>query len=163
MYWQKTLKEEINLRSVGLHSGRKVGMTIRPAEADTGIVLIRKDVPTDNRIAADIQNVSDTTLATTLGLNGTRVATVEHLLSAFRGMGVDNAVVEVDSFEVPIMDGSALPFVNLLKVCGTRVQNRGRKFLVIKKEISVSDREGEATLLPSKDFRITYRMGYDHP
>ena len=83
MYWQKTVKEEINFRSVGLHSGRKVGMTIKPAEADAGIVFVRKDVTSDNRIAADIQNVTDTTLATTLGVNGTRVHTVEHLLSAF--------------------------------------------------------------------------------
>ncbi len=163
MHFQRTIKSEIHCHSVGLHSGRKVNMTIKPSGIDEGIVFVRKDVAGENRIKADIHNVTDTTLATTLGNNGTRVATVEHLLSAFRGMGVDNAVVEVDSYEVPIMDGSALPFVSLLKACGTRVQNRGKKFLVIKKEISVSEGDGEAKLLPSTDFQITYRMGYNHP
>jgi UDP-3-O-[3-hydroxymyristoyl] N-acetylglucosamine deacetylase len=128
MYWQKTVKEEIIFRSVGLHSGRKVGMTIRPAEADTGIVFIRKDVTADNRIAADIHNVTDTTLATTLGVNGTRVHTVEHILSAFRGLGIDNAVVEVDTFEVPIMDGSSQPFVSILKSVGLKTLKKPRRW-----------------------------------
>jgi UDP-3-O-[3-hydroxymyristoyl] N-acetylglucosamine deacetylase len=163
MYLQRTIKNEMNCRSIGLHSGRKVNMTLKPAGTDEGVVFVRKDLSGDNRIKADLENVSDTTLATTLGLNGARVSTVEHLLSAFRGMGIDNAVVEIDSFEVPIMDGSALPFVNLLKACGTKVQNRGRRFLVIKNEVAVSDREGEARLVPSTDFKITYRIGYDHP
>ncbi len=163
MYLQRTIKSEVRCHSVGLHSGRKVNMTLKPAGVDEGIVFVRKDLSGENRIKAELQNVFDTTLATTLGMNGTRVSTVEHLLSAFRGVGVDNAVVEVDSFEVPIMDGSALPFINIMKHCGTKVQNRGRRFIVIKKEVSVSDREGEAKLLPSEEFKITYRMGYDHP
>lgn len=160
---QRTIKSEVRCHSVGLHSGRKVNMTLKPASADEGIVFVRKDLKGENRIKAELKNVFDTTLATTLGMNGTRISTVEHLLSAFRGMGVDNAVVEVDSFEVPIMDGSALPFVNIIKLCGTKVQNRGRKFIVIKKEVAVSDREGEARLVPSSEFQITYRIGYDHP
>jgi len=163
MYLQRTIKSEVRCHSVGLHSGRKVNMTLKPASADEGIVFVRKDLKGENRIKAELKNVFDTTLATTLGMNGTRISTVEHLLSAFRGMGVDNAVVEVDSFEVPIMDGSALPFVNIIKLCGTKVQNRGRKFIVIKKEVAVSDREGEARLVPSSEFQITYRIGYDHP
>ena len=163
MYLQRTIKSEIRCHSVGLHSGRKVNMTLKPADADEGIVFVRKDLSGNNKVKADIRNVSDTTLATTLGLNGARVATVEHLLSAFRGVGVDNATVEIDSFEVPIMDGSALPFVNLLKACGTKVQNRGRRFLVIKKEVAISDGDAEARFVPSPDFRITYRIGYDHP
>jgi len=138
-------------------------MTLKPAGVDEGIVFVRKDLSGQNRIKAELQNVFDTTLATTIGVNGTRVSTVEHLLSAFRGMGVDNAVVEVDSFEVPIMDGSSRPFVNIMKQCGTKVQNKGRKFIVIKKEVAVSDREGEAKLLPSSEFQITYQIGYDHP
>jgi UDP-3-O-[3-hydroxymyristoyl] N-acetylglucosamine deacetylase len=163
MYWQKTIREEINLRSVGLHSGRKVGMIIKPAEADTGIVFIRKDVPTDNRIAADIQNVTDTTLATTLGVNGTRVHTVEHLLSAFRGLGVDNAVVEVDTFEVPIMDGSSQPFVSILKKAGLKTQRKPRRYLRVKKPVSVSEGESMAALEPASDFRITYKIDFPHP
>jgi UDP-3-O-[3-hydroxymyristoyl] N-acetylglucosamine deacetylase len=138
-------------------------MTLKPAGVDEGIVFVRKDLSGENRIKAELQNVFDTTLATTLGTNGTRVSTVEHLLSAFRGMGVDNVIVEVDSFEVPIMDGSSLPFVNIMKHCGTKVQNKGRKFIVIKKDVSVSDKEGEAKLIPSSEFQITYKIGYDHP
>jgi UDP-3-O-[3-hydroxymyristoyl] N-acetylglucosamine deacetylase len=163
MYWQKTVKEEINFRSVGLHSGRKVGMTIKPAEADTGIVFVRRDVSDNNRIAADIQNVTDTTLATTLGVNGTRVHTVEHLLSAFRGLGIDNAIVEVDTFEVPIMDGSSQPFVNTLKSVGLKALKKPRRYLRVKKAVSVSEGESMAALEPASDFRITYKIDFPHP
>ena len=114
-------------------------MVIRPAGVDEGIVFVRGDLPGNNRIKADVHNVRDTTLATTLGLNGVTVSTVEHLMSAFSGMGVDNAVVEVDAPEVPIMDGSARPFVNLLKDVGTRVQSKGKKLLVVKQKIAVSE------------------------
>jgi len=126
MYLQRTLKKEINCASIGLHTGRKVNMTIRPAAADTGVIFIRRDTPDAAPIPADFRIVSDTTLATTLGHDGVTVSTVEHLLSAFSGMGLDNAIVELDSFEVPIMDGSALPFVNLLKKVGTRTQGETR-------------------------------------
>jgi UDP-3-O-[3-hydroxymyristoyl] N-acetylglucosamine deacetylase len=163
MYLQRTLQTEIKLKSIGLHSGRKVSMTIKPAGMDEGIIFVRSDVSGENTIKADLRNVSDTTLATTIGLNGLRVATIEHLLSAFRGIGIDNAVVEVDSPEVPIMDGSALPFVNELNSVGTRVQNKMRKFLIITKEVSVSDAEGEAKLVPSDEFKLTYTIDYPHP
>jgi len=163
MYWQKTVKEEINFRSVGLHSGRKVGMTIKPADADTGIVFVRRDVSDNNRIAADIQNVTDTTLATTLGVNGTRVHTVEHLLSAFRGLGIDNAIVEVDTFEVPIMDGSSQPFVHTLKSVGLKALKKPRRYLRVKKAVSVSEGESMASLEPASDFRITYKIDFPHP
>jgi len=124
MYRQRTLRNEINCRSIGLHTGRKVGMTILPAEADAGITFIRRDLPGRPRIKAELANVCDTTLATTIGIDGATVSTVEHLLSAFSGMGVDNATVEVDAHEVPIMDGSAHPFVNMLKDVGTRIQGK---------------------------------------
>lgn len=163
MYWQKTVREEINFRSVGLHSGRKVGMTIKPAEADAGIVFVRKDVASNNRIAADIQNVTDTTLATTLGVNGTRVHTVEHLLSAFRGLGIDNAIVEVDTFEVPIMDGSSQPFIRTLKSVGMKTLRKPRRYLKIRKAVSVSEGESTAMLEPAPDFRITYKIDFPHP
>ncbi len=164
MYWQKTVKQEIHFRSVGLHSGRKVGMTIKPAEADTGIVFVRRDVPNhNNRIVAGVQNVTDTTLATTLGVNGTRVHTVEHLLSAFRGVGIDNAVVEVDTFEVPIMDGSSQPFVNTLKSVGLKALKKPRRYLRIKKAVSVSEGECMARLEPAPDFRISYKIDFPHP
>lgn len=141
----------------------KVGMVIRPAGVDTGIIFVRSDRKGNNRIKADVHNVRDTTLATTLGLNGVTVATVEHLMSAFSGMGVDNAVVEVNAPEIPIMDGSARPFLDLLKEAGTHVQGKGKKLLVITKKVSVSDGESTAMLLPSPEFRITYKIEFAHP
>ena len=160
---QITLNREIRCFSVGLHSGRKVGMTIRPADVDEGIMFVRKDVPQSDRISASVNNVTDTTLATTLGSNGTRVLTVEHLMSAFNGMGVDNALVEVDTFEVPIMDGSALPFVNLIRDGGLKSQNKARKYLVVRKPISISDGESTAMFKPSPRFEITYKIDFNHP
>jgi UDP-3-O-[3-hydroxymyristoyl] N-acetylglucosamine deacetylase len=160
---QRTIKQEINCRNIGLHSGRKVGMTIKPAGVDEGIVFVRMDLPNKNSIKADFQNVRDTILATTVGINGATVSTVEHLLSAFCGMGVDNAVVEVDAPEIPIMDGSALPFVQLLKDVGTEIQNKCKKLLVIVKPVSVSDGDGKAMFLPSPEFKITYDINFAHP
>ncbi len=164
MHVQRTLKREVTCTSVGLHTGRKVHMTIKPAGVDTGIVFVRTDVTQHNTIKANMHNVSDTQLATTIGNNGTRVGTVEHLLSAFSGMGLDNATVEVDAPEIPIMDGSALPFVNMLKNAGIRVQGKGKKLLVVKKPVSVSDGNGGAAmLLPAPEFKITYKIDFKHP
>src|SRR5512133_99856 len=163
MFFQRTVKREISCDSIGLHSGRKVGMVIKPAGVDEGIVFVRRDLKGNNRIKADLHNVRDTTLATTLGLNGVTVSTVEHLMSAFSGMGVDNAVVEVDAPEVPIMDGSARPFVDLLRDVGTRIQGKGKKLLVIKEKIAVSEGEGTAMFVPSEEFRITYKIEFPHP
>jgi len=138
-------------------------MTIKPSEVDEGVIFIRKDLPGDIRIKADFENVRDTILATTIGLNGATVSTVEHLLSALCGMGVDNAIVEVDAPEIPIMDGSALPFVNLLKDVGTKIQGKCKKLLVIIKSVAVSDGDGTAMLLPSPEFKITYKIDFEHP
>jgi UDP-3-O-[3-hydroxymyristoyl] N-acetylglucosamine deacetylase len=162
MHLQRTLKKEIICSSVGLHSGRKVNMKIKPAPADSGIVFVRKDIPDALPIPANYNTVSDTTLATTLGLNGATVSTVEHILSAFSGMGLDNAVIELDSFEIPIMDGSALPFVNMLKKVGTHMQGKTKKLLVIKKPVSVKDGGGSADLLPAAEFKITYEIDFKH-
>jgi UDP-3-O-[3-hydroxymyristoyl] N-acetylglucosamine deacetylase len=163
MYIQKTIGKEIHCKSVGLHSGRKIDMTIKPAEVDEGIVFYRSDLPGSGGIKADPRNVSDTTLATTLGSNGTRVATVEHLLSALFGVGIDNAIVETNSFEIPIMDGSSLPFVDFLKEAGAESQGKTKRFVVIKKPVSVSDDEGSAAIFPSPEFRITYDIDFNHP
>ena len=163
MFFQRTVKNEIGCNSIGLHSGRKIGMVIKPAGVDEGIVFVRRDLPGNNRIKADVHNVRDTTLATTLGLNGVTISTVEHLMSAFSGMGVDNAVVEVDAPEVPIMDGSSRPFVELLKSVGTHVQGKCKRLIVIKEKVSVSEGESTAMLLPSPEFRITYKIEFNHP
>ena len=162
MHLQRTIKKEIICSSVGLHTGRKVNMKIKPAPADAGIVLVRKDIPNALPIPANYNTVSDTTLATTLGLNGATVSTVEHILSAFSGMGVDNAIIELDSFEIPIMDGSALPFVNMLKEVGTHLQGKTKKLLLIKKPVSVKDGDGTAVLLPAAEFKITYEIDFKH-
>jgi UDP-3-O-[3-hydroxymyristoyl] N-acetylglucosamine deacetylase len=133
-----------------------------PADVDQGIVFFRKDLPGNHAIRANVNNVVDTTLATTLGFNGATVSTVEHLLSAFSGMGVDNALIEVDGPEIPIMDGSARPFVGLLKSVGTRMQDKVKKLLVIRKKVSVSDGEGTAMFMPSPEFQITYGIEFKH-
>jgi UDP-3-O-[3-hydroxymyristoyl] N-acetylglucosamine deacetylase len=163
MYLQRTLRGEIECKSTGLHSGRKVSMKIKPADVDAGIVFVRTDLPGNHQIKADVKNVRDTTLATTIGNNGSAVSTIEHLMSAFSGMGIDNAIVEVNEPEVPIMDGSARPFVEMLKTVGTRVQGKCKKLLVIKKEISVADDVGSAMLLPASEFKITYKIDFEHP
>jgi UDP-3-O-[3-hydroxymyristoyl] N-acetylglucosamine deacetylase len=163
MHLQRTLKKEINCFSVGLHTGRKVNMNISSAPVDTGIKFIRTDLPDAAPIHANYNNVCDTMLATSLGNNGVTVSTVEHLLSAFSGMGVDNAIIELDSFEVPIMDGSALPFVNMLKEVGTRVQEKNKRLLIIKKPVSVTEGDASAMLLPAEEFKITYEIDFKHP
>jgi len=164
MYLQRTVKNQVTCSSVGLHTGRKISMTVKPAAANEGITFIRKDAVTGhNRVKASIENVSDTTLATTIGNNGNSISTIEHLLSAFRGMGIDNAEIEIDGPEVPVMDGSALPFVNLLKAAGVLEQDTEKRFLVIKKAVSVSDGEGWAQLLPASRFKITYEIHFEHP
>lgn len=163
MYTQKTLKNPVECRSIGLHSGRKVTMTIRPADVDEGITFYRKDLPDNNAIKADPTNVHDTTLATTLGTNGTRVSTVEHLLSALFGMGIDNAMIDIDSFEIPIMDGSALPFVRMVRETGIRDQKKPKKFMVITKPVSVNGGDGKAMFVPSDKLEITYNIEFKHP
>src|SRR5205085_278501 len=124
---------------VGLHTGKKVLMTLRPAGPDEGIVFRRTDLPDPVDIRAHAENVGDTVLGTTLGRGESRVSTVEHLLSAFAGLGVDNAVVELSAAEVPIMDGSAGPFVFLLQSAGIEEQRRPKRFIRVKKRLRVED------------------------
>ncbi len=163
MYFQRTLNSEIACKGVGLHSGRKMNMVLKPASVDTGIVFVRTDLSGYKTIKAEFSNVSETILATTLGTNGTKVSTIEHLISAFRGMGIDNTIIEIDGEEVPIMDGSALPFVAMIKQAGIKVQGKERRFLAVKREVSVSAQNEKAMLVPADDFRITYTIDYDHP
>lgn len=163
MHLQRTVKKDIHCSSIGLHTGRKINMTIKPAQADAGIIFVRKDLPDAAPIHARYDTVCDTTLATTVGSDGVTVSTVEHLLSAFSGMGVDNAVVELDSFEVPVMDGSALPFVNMLKEVGTHVQKKSKKLLIIKKAVSVTSGDCSAMLVPADEFKISYEIDFAHP
>ncbi len=163
MHLQRTINKEINCINIGLHSGRKVVMKIKPADADEGVIFVRSDLANRVEIKASYNVVCDTTMATTIGSNGSAVSTVEHLMSAFCGMGVDNAIVEVNGPEIPIMDGSALPFVELLKDVGTRTQGKCKKLLIITGTTTVSDGEGCASLSPSPEFKITYKIDFKHP
>jgi len=163
MYLQRTVRNEVTCSGIGLHTGRKVSIVIKPADIDAGVVFHRKDLSENNKVKADLSSVLDTTLATTIGINGTRISTVEHLLSAFSGMGVCNAVVEIDSFEPPIMDGSARPFVTLIKTAGIEIQSKPRVVMVVEKPVTVSDGEGRAELLPASRFEITYEIDFNHP
>jgi UDP-3-O-[3-hydroxymyristoyl] N-acetylglucosamine deacetylase len=163
MLYQTTLRKPILCSGIGLHSGLATHMTIRPADPDTGIVFIRRDLEKKIRIRAHIDNVIDATLATTIGQEGARVSTVEHLMAAFAGVGVDNAEVELDAPEVPIMDGSSEPFNALLKNAGIQVQDKPKKFVIVKHPVTVIDGDRQATLLPSSDFKLSYTIDFRHP
>ncbi|MBI5682524.1 MAG: UDP-3-O-acyl-N-acetylglucosamine deacetylase [Deltaproteobacteria bacterium] len=160
---QKTLKNSVSFNGIGLHSGKKVNVRILPADENSGITFIRTDVSGGVVIKACSKNVVDTRLATTLGLEGITLGTVEHLLAAFYGLEIDNAVVEVDSCEIPIMDGSALPFVELIQTAGIETQKKIKKIIVIKRPIKVRDGRKVALMLPARDFKITYSISFDHP
>jgi UDP-3-O-[3-hydroxymyristoyl] N-acetylglucosamine deacetylase len=138
-------------------------MTIHPASPDTGIVFIRRDLSSRTRIRAHIDNVIDATLATTIGQDGAKVSTVEHLMAAFAGVGVDNAEVELDAPEVPIMDGSSEPFNTVLKNAGVQVQDKPKNFVIVKHPVTVVDGDRQATLLPSNDFKLSYTIDFRHP
>ncbi len=148
---------------VGLHTGEKVFLTLKPAEPNTGILFRRVDLNPVVEILARAENVGDTTLSTTLMKDGVRVSTIEHLLSAMAGLGVDNAIVEVSASEVPIMDGSAGPFVFLLQSAGIVEQNALKRFLRIKKKLMVEDGDKWASLEPFDGFKVTFTLDYDHP
>jgi len=163
MLYQTTLRNPILCSGIGLHSGLATEMTIRPAAPNTGIVFIRRDLEKKIRIRAHIDNVVDATLATTIGQEGVRVSTVEHLMAAFAGVGVDNAEVELDGPEVPIMDGSSEPFNAFLKNAGIQVQDKPKKFVIIKHPVTVIDGDRQATLLPSSDFKLSYTIDFRHP
>ncbi len=148
---------------VGLHTGEKVFLTLKPATVDSGIVFRRVDLDPVVEIAARTENVGDTTLSTTLMKDGVRVATVEHLLSAIAGLGIDNITVELSAAEVPIMDGSAGPFVFLLQSAGILEQEAPKKFLKIKRKITVRDGDKWASLEPYDGFKVSFTLDYDHP
>ena len=160
---QRTISAPVSCQGVGLHSGAKVNLTLLPAREDHGVVFARVDLPGKPVIPASSQYVADTALATTLGKDGVRLGTVEHLLSAISGLGVDNLRVEVDGPEVPIMDGSAAPFAALIRDAGVRVQEAPKSFVVIKKPVTVVDGDKEATISPARSFKVTCTIDFKHP
>src|SRR5205807_9685732 len=163
MIGQRTLKNSIRATGVGLHTGKKVLMTLRPAGPDEGIIFRRTDLPDPVDIRAHAENVRDTVLGTTLGRGESRVSTVEHLLSAFAGLGIDNAVVELSAAEVPIMDGSAGPFVFLLQSAGIEEQAKAKRFIRIKKPVVVREGDKWARFEPFDGFKVGFSIDFDHP
>ncbi|GAB2795891.1 UDP-3-O-acyl-N-acetylglucosamine deacetylase [Halomonas shantousis] len=163
MIKQRTLQNTIRATGVGLHSGEKVYLTLRPAPVNTGIVFVRTDLEPEVQIPANAESVTDTTLCTALSRDGVKVATVEHLMSAFAGLGIDNVFVELSAAEVPIMDGSAGPFVFLIQSAGIAEQAAPKKFIRIKREISVKDNDKEASFLPHNGFKVSFAIDFDHP
>jgi UDP-3-O-[3-hydroxymyristoyl] N-acetylglucosamine deacetylase len=163
MIRQRTLQNVIRATGVGLHSGKKVHLALRPAPANTGIVFVRTDLEPVVHVPARAELVEDTMLCTALSYQGVKVATVEHLMSAFAGLGIDNAYVDVSAPEVPIMDGSASPFVFLIQSAGILEQDAAKKFIRIKRRITVSDGDKEAVFLPHQGFKVSFKIDFDHP
>ena len=162
MYYQRTLKDSVNCAGIGLHSGKKVNLTLSPAPEDSGIIFKRKDLG-GIEIPAKVGKVGRVDFATSLTAEGQEIKTVEHLLSALYGMGVDNALVEIDSAEVPIMDGSAASFVFLIKEAGVVNQTRSRRYLKVVKPMEVSEEGRWIKVLPCEDLRVTYTIAFPHP
>jgi UDP-3-O-[3-hydroxymyristoyl] N-acetylglucosamine deacetylase len=160
---QRTLKESVRATGIGLHSGAKVYMTLRPAPPNSGITFRRIDLDTPVDIPANALKVTETTLGTTLEHRDAKVATVEHLLSALAGLGVDNAFVDLTAPEVPIMDGSAAPFVFLLQSAGIEEQSSQKRFIRICKPVEVGDGEKWARLTPHNGFKVNFEIDFDHP
>ena len=162
MIRQRTLNNTIRATGVGLHTGEKVYLTLLPAEPDTGIIFRRTDLDPPVDIKATADNVGDTTLSTTLITGDVRVSTVEHLLSAMAGLGIDNAIIEVTAAEVPIMDGSAGPFVFLIQSAGIVEQDAPKKFIRIKKPVSVQQDDKLASFKPYEGFKVTFAIEFEH-
>ena len=160
---QRTLRHSIKATGVSLHTGEKVCMTLKPAPVDTGIVFRRIDLDPVLELPALAENVGDTTLSTSLMVGGGRVSTVEHLMAALAGLGVDNAIIDLTAEEVPIMDGSAAPFVFLLQSAGVVEQDAPKKFVRIKRKLTVEDADKVASLLPYEGFKVSFTIDFDHP
>lgn len=163
MLRQRTLKTTIRATGVGLHSGDKVFMTLRPSAANSGITFRRVDLEHPIDIPANPRLVSETMLGTTLTKDGVNVATVEHLMSALAGLGIDNVYVDLSAPEVPIMDGSAGPFVFLLQSAGIEEQNAAKKFIRIKKTVRVEDGDKWAEFVPFNGFKVNFEVFFNHP
>lgn len=160
---QKTLKQAVSLSGIGLHSGKRVTLTLHPARGNSGIRFVRTDLPGSVEIPANVRNVHSTTLATTLSSGDVKVSTVEHLMSALWALGIDNCLCAVDGEEVPILDGSAAPFAQLIQKAGVKTQRSSRRFLVAQKTIEIRSGDKWAILKPSREFKIKYTIDFPHP
>lgn len=163
MIYQCTIDKTVAVSGIGLHSGSRINMTLRPAEAGTGIIFHRSIGAQTVSIAARSENVVDTRLATVLGRGDVRVSTVEHLLATLAAYGIDNLHIDIDGPEVPVMDGSAAPFASLIETAGLRKLTKSRVYLAIRQPLSVTDGEKRVNIIPSRFFRMTYDIAFDHP
>ncbi|MBZ0104698.1 MAG: UDP-3-O-acyl-N-acetylglucosamine deacetylase [Sulfuricella denitrificans] len=163
MIKQRTLKNIIRATGIGLHTGEKVYLTLRPAAPNTGIVFRRVDLPQPVEIQARPESVGDTRLSSSLEQNGAKVSTVEHLMAALAGLGIDNIYIDLSAAEVPIMDGSASPFVFLLQSAGIEEQNAAKKYIRIKKTVEVHDGDKWVRFEPHNGFRVNFTIDFDHP
>ncbi|HSN13472.1 MAG TPA: UDP-3-O-acyl-N-acetylglucosamine deacetylase [Anaeromyxobacteraceae bacterium] len=161
-YWnQRTVAKRVTATGIGLHSGHPVTLTLAPAPADAGVTFVRMDLSVE--IPARNENVLDTRLNTTVGIGNARVSTVEHVMAALQGMGIDNCRVEVDGPEMPVLDGSAAPFVCLIKEAGVQALRAGRRFVIIDRPVEIRDGDKLARLEPSDAFRVSFTADFDHP
>lgn len=160
--WQHTIKKTVSFAGVGLHSGMPVKLYVKPAEPNTGIRFVRSDLPDKRTIPASIYRVSDTRLATTLAHDDVKVSTTEHLLAALSGMDIDNAVIELDNDEVPIMDGSAAPFVHVLKKAGRLRQKSARLIMKIIRPIEITNGDSFVRIEPYNGFKVSGEINFDH-
>lgn len=162
MRYQRTLKKSISISGIGLHTGKQITITLRPAVSDTGIYFKRVDLPGSPSVKAVCDYVSDTRLATTIRKGDASISTVEHLMAAFALMRVDNAIVEIDGPEVPIMDGSATFFVERLREVGTLEQDGARRYIIVTRPVGVEHKDSAASIFPSVESRITCSVDFNH-
>lgn len=161
MYYQKTLLKTVECGGIGLHSGKRVKLRLLPAEADTGIVFRRTDKNVE--IPASIDNLSQVNFATTLSKNAIQIKTVEHVLAALYSLGIDNCYIESDNIEIPIMDGSAAPFVYLIRSAGVQALNKPRKVLKVTKSMEIVEGDRSIAVIPCSEMRVTYTIEFPHP
>ena len=163
MLKQRTLRNSIKASGIGLHSGEQVNIELIPSEPDTGIRFLRTDLQEDLEIPATAREVGFTTLSTTLGSGTNQISTIEHLLSAIAGLGIDNCLIKVDGPEMPIMDGSAGPFVFLLQAAGIAEQDVKKKFIKVLKEVKVTRDDAYAFIKPFDGFKVSFSIEFNHP
>ena len=162
-FQQRTITKPVNCTGVGIHSGKTVNLAIKPAPPNHGIKFIRKDLLNCPVISAHFNMVVDTSLATVIGYEGFIVSTIEHLMASFAGLSIDNALVEVDSYEMPIMDGSAGPFTSMIKSAGIKELDAPRYFIIVKKPIELIEEGKMAGIYPCSTYKITCTIEYNHP
>ena len=160
---QRTISKPVSFSGVGVHSGKKVNLTIKPAPVNHGIKFVRTDLTDKPSVSAHFNMVVDTSLATVIGYDGFIVSTIEHLMASFAGLSIDNAIVELDAYELPIMDGSAGPFISYIKTAGIEEQLGPKYFFIVKEPIELKEDGKFVGIYPASKFKITCTIYYDHP